>query len=556
MTPARLGEAARPAIPPEGLARRQQWLMVGRLLVVTLLLGATLALDASNLSSFTPRYLLAVIAASYALTGVAAIWLARTTKLAAVAYAQLAVDTLSVAGLIYLTGGAVSGFVFLFGVVILSAALVLDFRATAIVTGVSIFLYLAVGLGLANSWLPHPPDQIAPADVLSTEQVALSLLRSTTGLLLIGGLASALSARLRRTGGQLKEAAAVAAGYARLSEDIIRSLSSGLITADEENRIETLSDAASQLLRDPMRHLIGRDVSVAIPALRDQARLLQPGQAHRAEATIHRTDGTTFPAGFTRTALVSAGGDVRGHLIIFQDLSELTELRSKAEQAERLAALGRLAAGLAHEIRNPLGSISGSVQLVKDAQGLSDEDRRLLSIVVSEVDRVNDLVTTMLDLGRPLQPHPIRFDIAGMLKEVVQVAERRELVGVHRNAIELTVPTDPVFLEADPGQIRQVMWNLIKNALQVSPPGGRVAITLSPHNTAIAVSVRDDGPGIDDADRPRLFDMFFTKRRHGIGLGLAVAKKMIDAHGGQINVTTALGKGSQFDVILPAQTPA
>jgi signal transduction histidine kinase len=232
---------------------------------------------------------------------------------------------------------------------------------------------------------------------------------------------------------------------------------------------------------------------------------------------------------------------------------ELVLATERAERAERMAALGRLAAGLAHEIRNPLGSIAGSVQLLKTTQGLSDEDRSLLEIIQREAGRLNDLVTDMMDLSRPRRPDIARIDVVRLVRELVELAGKsgRGLsdVGVVYEGPEVA------HAMADGAQLRQLVWNLVRNGVQASSPGDRVTVALVPKGDVLELSVSDRGPGIDPEARGRLFDAFFTTRSHGTGVGLAVVKRIADEHGFTVTVESgtesAAARGAVFRVAMP-----
>lgn len=221
----------------------------------------------------------------------------------------------------------------------------------------------------------------------------------------------------------------------------------------------------------------------------------------------------------------------------------------RAEEAEHLAELGRLAAALAHEIRNPLGSIRGSVELLRTGGGLDQEDRHLCSIVEREVERLNDLVTDMVDLSRPRPPVRSPVDLAGTALSVVELAR-----GSGRGddvAIAYLGPQRLV-IRADPGQMRQVMWNLVRNAMQASDVGGEVTVSLELTEDGDAIlSVRDRGAGIPSSKRDLVFDAFFTTRTHGVGIGLAVVKQVVDAHGFTIDLKSEEGEGATFVVRVP-----
>jgi signal transduction histidine kinase len=234
----------------------------------------------------------------------------------------------------------------------------------------------------------------------------------------------------------------------------------------------------------------------------------------------------------------------------------LEEATQRAEDAERLAALGRIAAGLAHEIRNPLGSIVGSVQLLTTAHGMSDEGRRLCGIVERETARLNDLVEDMLQLARPRQPVLGEVDVARTAREVVALASQSGRGTDVHVRYEGPGEAEHLVTRADAGQLRQVVWNLVRNAVQASSPGAKVTVRVAANAkesvrraASVAVlEVHDDGPGIGTEAKARLFDAFFTTRSSGMGIGLAVVKRIVDEHGWLIEVDSKEGRGATFRV--------
>ena len=529
------------------LKRRLSWLMGGRLVVATLLLGGTMLLalgEERGASAFTPRFLLALILGTYWASLGFALWLRRARNLARFAAVQIAWDLGLATGLVYVAGGAASGFTFLYGATVLSAALVVGPRSAQVATVAALCLYLSVGLGLTYGIVPFPADQPAARYLLKPADVTFTMVANILGLLLVAFLATNLAVRLHQTGGRLRETAAHAAALARLNEDIIRSMASGLLTTDISQTVRTVNPAGLEIFHSQTQQMLGRPLSAF---LRDSP--VDEGQGLRAECIGLRPDGTTFPMGFSRTQLVSATGESTGDLFLFQDLTELKELRRTAERAERLAALGRLAAALAHEIRNPLGSISGSVQLVRESEGLESEDKRLLGIVLREVDRLNGLVNTMLQVGRPPSPTRMRTDLVALTRDVTDAARRdQKNVGAR---IEVQHHSSEVCAWIDSDQIRQVIWNLLSNALVHAPKGSPVRIELSAQDGTVYWTVEDEGPGVPLEARGHLFDMFYSKRPHGVGLGLALVDQIVRAHGGEVSVVSPPGQGAKFQVRLP-----
>ncbi len=529
------------------LRRRLSWLMGARLVVASLLLGGTLLVSLRQeqaANGFTPRFLLALIIATYGASLASALWLPRATRLSAVAVTQIAWDLALTTGLVYVAGGAASGFTFLYGASVLMAAIVVGPAAARLTTVASLLLYVGLALALTNGWLEHPIDQPQERYVLQPADATFTVLVNILGLLLVAFLATSLAGRLRLTGGRLREATAQAAELARLNEDIIRSLSSGLLTTDTEHVIRTVNPAGLDTFRVARAAMLGEridrffvDVGAKTPS------------PSRHEGTGRRPDGSTFPVGFSKTPLVNAQGERTGDLYLFQDLTELMELRLAAERAERLAALGRLAAALAHEIRNPLGSISGSVQLVRESAHVEQEDRHLLGIVLREVDRLDGLVNTMLQVGRPTTAQRADTGLVALTSELVEVARRDQ----RSTSLELSVrcPPHEVYASVDGDQIRQVVWNLLSNALTHAPRGSTVRIEVREDGSAVLWSIEDQGPGVPAEARGHLFDMFYSKRPHGIGLGLALVDQIVRAHGGAVDVVSPPGQGAKFEMRLP-----
>jgi signal transduction histidine kinase len=231
----------------------------------------------------------------------------------------------------------------------------------------------------------------------------------------------------------------------------------------------------------------------------------------------------------------------------------LVKATLRAVEAERLAVLGRIAAGLAHEIGNPLGSIRGSIELLRESPDLSAEERHLCDIIQRETARLSNLVGDMMDLSKPRPPRAESVDVAALARDVVAlaaIAERSADV-----AVEYEGPTARVMARCDGAQMRQVLWNLVRNAVQASPARSAVTVKVEPGEREVVLSVRDRGPGIPDADAARIFDAFYTTRSHGVGIGLAVVKRILDDHapmGARIDVVRPEGGGAGFRIALSA----
>ncbi len=233
----------------------------------------------------------------------------------------------------------------------------------------------------------------------------------------------------------------------------------------------------------------------------------------------------------------------------------LEEAQRRALEAERLAVLGTLATGLAHEIRNPLGSISGSIEMLRESPDLSTEDKQLCDIVRREAARLNNLVTDMMDYAKPRAPKPDAVDVAALAREVVALAARSDRSGAGDVKVDFEGPAQPTMARCDGAQMRQVLWNLVRNAVQASGAGSKVTVRVTPNGKTVALSVQDRGPGLSAEARDRIFEAYYTTRAHGVGIGLAVVKRIIDDHapfGARIYVATPAEGGARFTVELAA----
>jgi two-component system sensor histidine kinase PilS (NtrC family) len=529
--------------PPSDLGRGLAILLILRAAVVAVLLGATVVVNAGSLLAFetpTTRFLLLLVAGTFLLTGVYAILHPRFKERAAFAQVQLALDAVGWTALVYATGGAGSGFTFLYGLEIVLGAALLGRTGALFVAVASWLLLAALTTAMSMGFVPPLPDQGDTFVRMPAGEVAYQLLVNGVMVLLVATLAGTLAERVRRAGARVEKAEESAARAIRREEDIVRSVTSGLLTVGLDGAVETVNPAGLSILARPLEDVRGRPLREILPAV---------GEAARGEGEHERPDGTTVPIGFSVSPLTDEAGVGEGRIVVFQDMTETIGMRRAVENAERLAAVGRVAAGLAHEIRNPLGAISGSVEMLKGASALEAEDRELLALVLDETRRLDGLVTDVLDLARPRAPQRVRVDVASLVRDVATIFRRG--TSAYGVAVEVDAPPS-LEAEVDPAQLRQVLWNLLKNGAQATRNGAPVRVVLSAEGRALRLEVSDAGTGVLPEDRGRIFDAFHSGRDQGIGIGLALVKQIVEAHGGHVELESEVGKGSSFRVILPA----
>jgi two-component system, NtrC family, sensor histidine kinase PilS len=533
-------------------------LLLLRTLVVSVVLGLSLWLVAEGATpSRTAAWLLsAIIAATYVSSIVFGLLLRSGTSGARLARPMLANDLALTSALVFITGGAQSPYLFLFALTIITAGAVSYRRGAVVVTVASVACMLVVAsLSRAHVIdLPLPPGVQPWAQ--STRELARTLGTHTALMLGVGALALVFGDQLQRGAETLATTRRAAAELLTLHRDIVRSLGSGLITLTPDGLVLSANESAAEILGRPAAELVGHPSERALPGL--AALLADKGPVRRAELTVPAPAANGRPArelvlGVTMSPLRDSRDQQIGNIINFQDLTDLRRLEQDARRAERLATVGQLAAGIAHEIRNPLASISGSLELLRQSPQASDDDRTLTAIVHREIARLDGLIGELLAYANPRPRQVVDFDLAVVIDEVVKIAR-----GDQANAaVELAVDiARPLAMHADPAQLRQVIWNLVRNACEATGAGsggqgGHVRIEAKADGGETTVVVADDGPGIAPEHVARMFEPFFTTREKGTGLGLATCHAIVNEHGGRIDVETEVGKGTRMVVGLP-----
>ena len=273
------------------------------------------------------------------------------------------------------------------------------------------------------------------------------------------------------------------------------------------------------------------------------------------EAYVERADHRLVPVSIVTAALFDREGRVEAAVAVLRDVSRIRQLEAEVRRGETLAAAGRMAVGLAHEIRNPLGAIRGAVQLLARELGDGSPLQEYTSVLRTEVDRVNRIIEMLLDLARPVPVRPVPLNLHQLLERVALLSEEsaraRRITLVRR--YDPSLP--PVFGDED--RLVQVFHNLVRNAVQATAPihlddaKGRVRVRASTKGRDIAIVVEDNGPGVPEADRQAVFDPYFTTKSEGTGLGLAIVKKVALEHGGDIRVDASPLGGASFRLFLP-----
>ena len=533
--------------------RRLVWVTLLRLAVVTVLLGATTVL------TFTERETLTGPVQSWIYTLTALVYLVSlfylvslrhggTGLIRTVAWAQVVGDVAMAAFLVWLTGGNESIFAFLFTLAVINASILLYRQGALIIAGLSGLAYAGVTLALQMRWVPPAAPYLTPLQ-LPLARLVFAIAINSGAFVLVALLASWLAEQARRTGERLTRAEAGFAALSARHEQIVESVASGILTLDSSGRITFVNRAGASVLGRARTELIGRPLREVVPELWEAIEAGGGrGSGPRGEVKVRGGDGERY-LGFN----VSPLGPSEGLVVVFQDLTAMREMEALVRRNERLAALGVVAAGLAHEIRNPLASMSGSIELLRASLPERAEEARLMSIVLRETERLNRLISDFLLFARPAPPKFQPVDLKGAVARTLEVFRNDPVA--RQLEIDAQVPGGLV-VRCDEEQLRQILLNLLLNAGQAMEGRGRVTLSAEVKGGEAHLLVTDDGPGMDAETARRIFDPFFTTRSEGTGLGLSTVHRLVEGQGGRISVQTAEGAGTTFVVTLPLAVQA
>ncbi|HSF16731.1 MAG TPA: ATP-binding protein [Vicinamibacteria bacterium] len=531
------------------------WLMVLRVVVVTALLGAAVVAEviATPREPADPFYFL--IALTYLLTLLyALVWRPTARHRRELAYVQIAGDIVIVTGIVHYTGGIESNFSSLYFISIIAASIILFRRGGLVAASLASILYAGLIQALYHGVvLPYPtPDRPFPVSVPS-QIVAYTIFLNIFGFYTVALLTSYLSESLRLTGRKLEEASDFLADLQVFNQTILDSITAGLMTTDFEGRINFFNEAAATIFALAPGRAIGENVVALLGEREDFLERVKTKLAGRRYlrmegAYLNKHDEEIY-LGLSASYLLFEGETKSGFLFIFQDLTEIKRLEREVRLKENLATMGEIAAGMAHEIRNPLASISGSVQVLRESQELSDDKKRLMDIIVRESERLSGTLTEFLTYARPPRFELGVIDLRSVIEETAALlGNSAEVLPAHE--IVLGLPKTPIQMFADPNQMKQITWNLARNAIQAMPDGGRLEMALTRNGSGeVVMTFRDEGVGFSRGEMNRVFEPFSGTR--GSGLGLAIVYRIVKDYNGVIKVASVASKGTEVSVHFP-----
>jgi two-component system sensor histidine kinase PilS (NtrC family) len=543
------------------MRRKLQWLLVSRLAIAGALLVTVGLIERDNSPRAFVPVLTAVTGATVLLSTLYMAAMRSRIPHLALGYFQLSIDVFTVTWLVYRTGDVESPFLALYLVIIFAACALLGRRGVSLLATLSGTLYIGISI-LTMSGMAHRASGWHPyeAAALAWTQFMFSL--NLIAIFAVAVLSTQLAERIRRSETEvatarteLATATRDLADYRLFNDRIIESMRSGLVTTNLTGNIITFNRAAEEITGYKAQEVRGeaifkvfgdieKQIEVGLESIRTRSRL------PRFDIGCKTADGREIHLGFSVAPLIDEADNSRGYVLTFQDLTEVMELEREVRRQERLAALGKMAAGLAHEIRNPLASMRGSVQVLASELNLSTDQSQLMDIVLRESDRLNRIVSDFLTYARPPKIERSLIELGGLLSETVALLRNSPELRPDHVILE-QFPPEQIHYYGDPNQIRQIFWNLSRNAIQAMPFGGefRVSLDAMPERE-VRITFSDTGQGMSREQVERLFEPF-NSSSGGTGLGMAIVYQLVRDHNGKVNVESEAGRGTSISIKLP-----
>lgn len=528
-------------------------LIAVRVVAITSLLLAALLIQFTANVVLPIGYLYLTTGLTYALTLVYIGLIRMLASREANLYVQMMGDIVVETALVYFTGALDSPFSFLYLVSIITASMMLYRRGGLITATGCAFAYGSMTLLLYYGIVQPPVETFFTPSTWSSTRLYTNTAMNVAGYYATALLTSYVSERLRQTYQELSLKQQDLAALRALNQNVVDSIPSGLMTLTQAGEVSFINPAACEILDVTPARVAGSHIS--------EIGFFDEAEWARARAAIDReglVSGEKFYAGEGRgasigyavTPLKTLDGAASGFSVIFQDLTDVKKLESQLRMKDRMAAVGELSAGIAHEIRNPLAAISGSVQVLRNSGHLTPQEERLMSIILRESERLNKTIADFLRFVKPQERRDDRFDVAASLQETLELLSNSQELGPdHR--IEWQILPASFTLTGDPDQIRQVFWNIAKNALQAMPDGGTLRVTATAGDHEYRIAFEDEGRGMSDAEQRYIFQPFRTRLPSGTGLGMAISYRIIQEHGGRIDVDSEPGSGTTIVLNLP-----
>jgi len=522
------------------------WLSRVRFLIITSLLAVIVCVHQLTPIPLPVQKLVPLIAIWYVLATLYVVLQRRVPRAGWHAHFQMALDLTVIAGIVYASGAQDSYFVSLFVLAILMGSILFSRRGAFIVAGAS-FILLGLVVELAYyGIIPRTASSVSAPRTI--ESWLASNLFAFFAVAYLGGL---LMQTIRRKGHELEEKSEELKDLQAFNRDIIESMRGGLATTDLEGRILLVNRAGIEITGYGFGLLHGEKISNVFPGFWP-VEMDEEGTplALRKEIQFRTPSGETRYLGLSISPLRTGQNETSGFVFNFQDLTELKRLEREVVTKERMAALGRLSAAIAHEIRQPLTAMTGALKELARLAPLEDDDKKLVQIVSRESQRLNQIISDFLDYSREKTYSFTDADIVALVEETLLLLERNTS-SFGQYQIERRFSSGSQRARVDRDALKQVLWNLCNNAFRAMPKGGVLTVGVDGGPNTVRISIRDTGVGLDPHVAAHIFEPFQSGFTGGTGLGLAIVYRILQAHHGRIRVQTELGRGAEFIVEIP-----
>ncbi|MFV0387515.1 MAG: ATP-binding protein [Pyrinomonadaceae bacterium] len=538
----------------ENLANKLQMLIIGRLLVTFLLLIASWVWNSGHLKlNFDdfPQGLFLIFLIAVGLTIIYFFMLRMSSDLYWQIRVQFLIDIILVTVLIWRTGDVNSPYLTLYIVLISVSSIFVGKRATLIVSILCVLSFTGVSIAAYNHWI----ISFATTNDLSR---IIQIIGIHSVAFLAVGLLSAKLAERHASAKELETTTRTLANLRVLHERIIESIRSGLITIDLDGKIYTFNKTAEEITGYEATKMHGTSIYEIFGDITREIRAAITGDSEKNDSQRHEVgfntpDGFVMQLGYSLAPLVSEEDEKTGLIITFQDLTEIRSMEESVRRKDRLAAVGRVAAGLAHEIRNPLGAMRGAIQVLELKYKSDAASANLMEIILRESDRLNEIISNFLKYARPKDSNFEEIDLRRPINDTITLLQHSPNV-LASHKIFAQVPDKPVIVSADEDQLKQIFWNLARNSVQSMPDGGEFEIKLTPESDErVTITFRDTGCGMSPTQVEKLFEPFSKSTTGGTGLGLSIVYQIVRDHNGTINVTSKENGGTTITIQLPTE---
>ncbi|MBW2545263.1 MAG: PAS domain S-box protein [Deltaproteobacteria bacterium] len=539
---------------------RVQWLIFFRIAIASFLFGVAAIIqfrmpDSPSLHSIHAIYI--IVGITYLLSILYVFLLKSIKNISINVYIQSLLDTLLVTGLVYSTGGIESVYSTLYPLIILYSALFLGKNGAAFVASAcSIFYGLLVDLEFYGAIQPIYGGTYQYS--VEAGHVFLRICIHVASFYVVALLASFVVEMERKTKALLSEKESAFDQLDILHKSIIESVGSGVMTVDLEGRIKSFNRAAEEITGIPSSGAMDRIIDDIFPDFSGaMSSATERGEgspvARRFEIGLSsKRDAATL--GFSIYPLIDPEGNDIGRIFIFQDLTSIKKMEKEIEKSRRLALMGEMSAALAHELRSPLASISGSIKLLTEDLKLEESDRKLMEIILMGKDQLENLVRDFLLFARPDTRDRCKIDVAGIMDEVLESIRFSPGWNGNVEVVKNLCVQNEIY--GNRTEIRQTLWNIVSNAFQAMPEGGTLEIETrldagEDNREALEIFVRDTGCGIEEKHMKNVREPFYTTKEKGTGLGLAVVSRIVESHGGTFRIESEPGNGTRCTILLP-----